>query len=89
MPYILDPIRRQQLEDGRAQPQNGGELNFLIAITIDKFLLRKGITYAHLNEAIGALECSKLEVYRRLAAPYEDVKAVQNGDVFHQVVAGL
>ena len=38
-------------------------------------------TYAAINEMIGALECCKLELYRRLAAPYEDAKIEQNGEV--------
>ena len=37
--------------------------------------------YADINELIGALECAKLEFYRRKAAPYEDKKAVENGDL--------
>ena len=38
--------------------------------------------YAHLNEAIGVLECAKLELYRRVAAPYEDGKRAETGDVY-------
>jgi hypothetical protein len=34
--------------------------------------------YHHINTAIGALECAKLELYRRVAAPYED-KAIEIG----------
>jgi hypothetical protein len=38
--------------------------------------------YHDLNEAMGVLECVKHELYRRIAAPYEDAKAAENGDVF-------
>jgi hypothetical protein len=38
-------------------------------------------SYAKINEAVGVLECAKLELYRRLAGPYEDGKIAQNGDV--------
>ena len=31
---------------------------------------------------IGVLECAKLELYRRVAAPYEDDKIDENGDVY-------
>jgi hypothetical protein len=34
------------------------------------------------NEAIGVLECAKLELYRRVAAPYEDEKIAESGDVY-------
>lgn len=41
--------------------------------------------YDRINEAIGMLECCKLELYRRLAAPYEDTKIEQNGDVLEPI----
>lgn len=31
---------------------------------------------------LGAIECAKLEFYRRVAAPYETTKALENGDVY-------
>ena len=31
---------------------------------------------------VGVLECAKLELYRRMAAPYEDEKIEDNGDVY-------
>jgi len=37
-----------------------------------------------INAIIGALECAKLELYRRVAAPYEDDKIAENGDVYTQ-----
>lgn len=33
-------------------------------------------------DALGALECCKLEFYRRVAVPYEDGKIKTNGDVY-------
>lgn len=32
--------------------------------------------------AVGALECCKLEMYRRLIGPYEDTAIGRNGDVY-------
>jgi hypothetical protein len=40
------------------------------------------VGYAEINEVVGVLECCKLELYRRLAAPYEDTKIKENGDVY-------
>lgn len=80
MPYIESGVRAS-LEEGRV-PTKAGELNYLITKLVDAFLMGKGLSYASLNEAIGALECAKLEAYRRLAAPYEDAKARENGDVY-------
>ena len=34
------------------------------------------------NELMGVLECAKLEFYRREVAPYEDIKADRNGDLY-------
>jgi len=40
------------------------------------------VRYAHLNEVVGVLECAKLELYRRVVAPYEDQKMTESGDVY-------
>ena len=41
------------------------------------------VEYARINELIGVLECAKLELYRRIAVPYEDTKIAENGDVYY------
>ena len=64
----------------KAQPVENidGELNYIITrILKETYPLR----YFNLNRAVGVLECCKLEFYRRVAAPYEDTKIEQNGDV--------
>ena len=82
MPY-LDVERRNSLfSDSRSTPQVGGDLNFLVADLVNDFLTEHGLNYANLNTAIGALECCKLEIYRRIVVPYEDTKIFWNGDVF-------
>ena len=83
MPYIQD--RRKRLKEGTALPQNAGELNFMVCVLADGYLARKGLSYAVVNEVTGAIECAKLEIYRRIAAPYEDTKIKENGDVFTTV----
>ena len=37
--------------------------------------------YDSINSAIGVLDCTKLELYRRLAGPYEDRCIEKSGDV--------
>ena len=59
-----------------------GELNFAITTLVKDYIGLKGMSYSTINEAIGVLECAKLELYRRLAAPYEDKKIEENGDVY-------
>ncbi len=85
MPYIL-PEARTRLDAG-ADPADAGELNYAVTRLVDAYLSARAIEagrlrYAHLNEAMGVLECAKLELYRRVAAPYEDDKIVESGDVY-------
>lgn len=86
MPYIV-PDARVRL-DGGGDPETPGELNYAITRLVDAYLTRKGgIRYAHLNEVVGVMECAKLELYRRLAAPYEDRKIAESGDVYRSAKA--
>ena len=81
MPYI-DNEARLRLENGAA-PETPGELNYLISRIVDQYIVSKGgLRYANINEVIGVFECSKLELYRRVAAPYEDEKRDEAGDVY-------
>jgi len=59
-----------------------GDLNYIITSVIKKTLDRQGIRYQTLNAVVGALECCKLELYRRVISPYEDTKVDSNGDAY-------
>jgi hypothetical protein len=84
MPYITAESR-EQLDKG-GKPSTAGELNYAITRLVDDYLILKGgIRYGHVNEVIGALECAKLELYRRIAAPYEDKKLDETGDVYRSL----
>ena len=85
MPYIT-PTARERLDtaiDTLAALINlddrAGELNY--SITRLLLAVQGDARYRDLNELIGALECAKLELYRRKAAPYEDKKIAENGDL--------
>lgn len=95
MPYInpeyrefLDPAidhlanALRELECDYPESNVEGNINYAISKLMDSMYRNGG--YRAINDAIGVLECVKLEFYRRLAAPYEDVKAKQNGDVYGQ-----
>ena len=87
MPYIkpenrkkYDTILKELVSILKTLPPEevDGELNYIVT----KIL--KGVyplRYYHINKAIGVLECVKLEFYRRVAAPYEDIKIKESGDV--------
>lgn len=38
---------------------------------------------SEMGDLLGAIEAAKLEFYRRVAAPYEDKKCMENGDVYN------
>lgn len=89
MPYIDETDRlhlrresKRRVIDSIGQlPAGPGELNYMITIIIKQYL-GGSPNYTRINEAIGALECAKLELYRRIAVPYEEEKIKENGDVY-------
>lgn len=71
-------------------PTTTGQLNYLITSLCNAYLKQRntdetygfiGPSYGAINDIIGVLECAKLEYYRRMAAPYEDKKVLDNGDI--------
>ena len=100
MPYIKKELREEidaeinilvyrlknLIEDNSSI--RAGTLNYTITKLIDGLygpLEKAG--YKDYNEAIGMLECCKLEFYRKAAAPYEDLKLRENGavlDIIHE-----
>jgi hypothetical protein len=56
-----------------------GDLNYCITRLCSKVMCSP--TYPKIAMITGVLENVKQEFYRRLAAPYEENKIVQNGDV--------
>lgn len=85
MPYITEAKRVALATSahvlGNSMPADPGELNYEITRMIQLYL-RGERSYAIFNEVIGVLECAKLELYRRMVAPYEDQKCAENGDVY-------
>lgn len=81
MPYI-DKERRTELDMAADVPETPGELNYAITTLCLDYLEGGDKDYAALNEIVGALECAKLEFYRRAVSPYEDQKKSDNGDVY-------
>lgn len=81
MPYINEE-RKAQLAWGDVVPDNAGDINYMVTKLCDEYLERKGLRYEHINAIVGALECCKLELYRRVAAPYENQKIRENGDAY-------
>ncbi len=81
MPYIKLQ-QREEIELGGREPADAGELNYCITRLLMQYLTNHGLSYASINDILGALEGAKGEFYRRVAAPYEDGKIQTNGDVY-------
>lgn len=84
MPYIKAEDRTKLSDPRNWAPDCAGELNYVITKTILDYLagIEGGFRYQHINDVIGALEGAKSEFYRRVVIPYENKKAVENGDVY-------
>lgn len=108
MPYIKQEQRKQidaainQLREALVKTQmddetatDEGMLNYAITrILMTVYGTSKNTRYANINNAIGLLECCKLELYRQVATPYEDQKVFENGEVVvdestEEVVTGI
>lgn len=105
MPYIkpnersiidsyIDALCRQLAE---CRINTTGVLNYAITRMCDWFALSGSPTveagrmsYDHgVNAVMGILACVQAEYYRRRAVPYEDIKALENGDVFGDLTPEL
>ena len=79
MPYI----KLVERDRAATNPETPGELNFALTQVVLTYIKhRGGVSYTTINECVGALECAKLELYRRSGATYEDRKCWENGDVY-------
>lgn len=81
MPYI-DQTRREEINGNLEDPRTAGELNYLLTLTCLQYWENHGQSYQCINDIVGALEGCKLEFYRRLVVPYENLKIISNSDVY-------
>tara|TARA_Y100000996_G_scaffold387409_1_gene346189 strand:- start:4096 stop:4380 length:285 start_codon:yes stop_codon:yes gene_type:complete len=93
MPYIKNKDR-EKFDESLQEISNNilsmGDMNYCVSTIIAKYLeevqrVEGSVGYYYYNQLIGVLECAKLELYRRLAAPYEDLKIDENGDVYDAI----
>lgn len=82
MPYIKAD-RRADLDrpDTIASPDTAGELNYKITMLLIQYCDQHGLSYQRINDCIGACHGAAQEFYRRVAAPYENEKIAENGDI--------
>ena len=82
MPYLkpenrppLDAIIQQMID---LNISFNGDINYILFKLAKKTVKP---SYANYKNVCGELECCKLEIYRKLVAPYEEQKILENGDV--------
>ena len=81
---IVDDIQRVLRNYELDDPDNNsteGNINYLVTKLLKTIYPAE--RYKNINDAIGLLECIKLEYYRIDASPYEDRKRADNGEVEH------
>ena len=85
MPYIKKEDRERlktlTQEFETVDIKSAGELNYLLTMLVHRYLNQKPESYQMYNDAVGALEGAKLELYRRHVSTYENEKIKENGDV--------
>jgi hypothetical protein len=78
--YIkLDLYNATPTAAARSRHQGLEELRTIISQLVDDYVRR---SEDRLTEAFGVLQCAMFEFYRRVAAPYEDKKIREHGDVY-------
>lgn len=87
MPYIMskkrvkyEKVLNELIDILKSLPveEIDGELNYVLTRILKQVY---PLRYFNINRAIGVLECTKQEFYRRVATPYEDRKIKECGDV--------
>lgn len=85
MPYTKEERRVLQYEPIRLLSRfidDKGDLNHAICeLTAMLMLKTGGMSYTNVSNWIDGVDGARKEMERRLLAPYEDVKIIENGDV--------
>lgn len=88
MPYIEHRLRDELGEslntlfealEGLHESERPGAINYCFSCLIRD--LYPKANYRKMNEVMGVLECVKQEYYRKVVAPYEEVKEKENGSL--------
>jgi hypothetical protein len=84
MPYIKNEARLLFDTNIKLLVENieeDGELCYCIYRMLNDLTIKKGKKFKTMSSLISELECAKLEFYRRIVSPYEDIKITENGDI--------
>lgn len=62
--------------------ENGGQLQFILAVAIQEYINRKGLNYQNCQDIMGALSGALAEFQRLVVGPYENLKIQENGGIY-------
>jgi len=81
---LAEAIKKATVKRGTASRtvKPDGAMNYSITKLVLKLLLPAKPSYIKIERAVGLMGCVSLEVYRKLGAVYEDLKAQEDGEVF-------
>lgn len=74
---VLNALRELECDD--AANNTEGNINYVVTRILQR--VYRGGGYAGINDALGVMMGATMEFYRTVAAPYEDQKKHDNGDV--------
>jgi len=77
-PYIT-PLFNELIDDGG--PVDDGEMNYVITRLLMHWWTINPC-YARISDILGCLSAVAREFYRKVAVPYENDKAAENGEVY-------
>jgi hypothetical protein len=82
VPYIK-PKQRPPIDKAldAIKINDAGDLNYAMTRLCHKFIEMRGLKYETLALVTGVVQNVNQELYRRVAGPYEDAKAKENGDI--------
>ena len=84
MPYILGEkrlVENSLKETVRNYIDCSGDLNFAITVLMAEYVLKKGLGYQNIHDAVNTAFDASCEFKRRIEYPYEDIAIKKNGDV--------
>ena len=82
MPYVKSHRRNFGENVADSDLDTPGDLNYQITELLISYCERNGLSYQKINDCMGACRGAAAEFYRRVAAPYENQKIAENGDVY-------
>ena len=95
MPYVVQEVR-DRLDRDPLGAQNPGELGYTVALLAETYLYRHttdpdrpDFRFSDVAELLGTFESIKMELYRRVLTPYEDMQLDRAGDCFRQNIRAM